>query len=119
MYADYLLNNYGQFLIVVFPFIVIFCFVKFTPVKQPFIVVGLASIIISPVYPLSIGGIFDIYELLPAFIISCIAIVIVSLLTKAPSEEITGNPIAKASTMALQHPSFCVGITNTSAQFKY
>ena len=36
-----------------------------------------------------IGGIFDIYELLPAFIISCIAIVIVSLLTKAPSEEIT------------------------------
>ena len=35
------------------------------------------------------GGILDFYELLPAFICSCIAIVIVSLLTKAPSREIT------------------------------
>ena len=35
------------------------------------------------------GGILDFYELLPAFVISCIAIVIVSLLTKAPSKEIT------------------------------
>lgn len=34
-----------------------------------------------------LGGIWDIYELLPAFIISCICIVIVSLVTKAPSEE--------------------------------
>ncbi len=34
------------------------------------------------------GGIFEIYELLPAFIISSIAIVIVSLLTKEPSKEI-------------------------------
>lgn len=36
----------------------------------------------------SLGGIFDIYELLPAFIISCIFILIVSLLTKEPSKEI-------------------------------
>ena len=35
------------------------------------------------------GGILDFYELLPAFVISCVAIVIVSLLTKAPSKEIT------------------------------
>ena len=35
-----------------------------------------------------IGGIFAIYELLPAFIISSVCIVVVSLLTKAPSKEI-------------------------------
>ena len=35
-----------------------------------------------------LGGAFGIYELLPAFIISSIVIVIVSLLTKAPSKEI-------------------------------
>jgi sodium/proline symporter len=35
-----------------------------------------------------LGGIFKIYELLPAFIISSIFIVVVSLLTKAPSKEI-------------------------------
>ncbi len=34
------------------------------------------------------GGIFDIYELLPAFIFSAICIVVVSLLTKAPSQEV-------------------------------
>ncbi len=35
-----------------------------------------------------LGGVFGIYELLPAFIFSAICIVIVSLLTKAPSKEI-------------------------------
>ncbi|MBQ8351548.1 MAG: sodium/proline symporter PutP [Clostridia bacterium] len=35
-----------------------------------------------------IGGIFAIYELLPAFLFSSICIVVVSLLTKAPSKEI-------------------------------
>ena len=35
-----------------------------------------------------LGGVFAIYELLPAFIISSICIVVVSLLTKAPSKEI-------------------------------
>ena len=34
------------------------------------------------------GGVFGIYELFPAFVISCIAILIVSLCTSAPSEEI-------------------------------
>lgn len=36
-----------------------------------------------------IGGIWNIYELLPAFLVACIFIVVVSLLTPAPSEEIT------------------------------
>ena len=35
-----------------------------------------------------LGGVFAIYELLPAFIFSCVCIVVVSLLTKAPSKEI-------------------------------
>ncbi len=35
-----------------------------------------------------LGGAFAIYELLPAFIVSAIVIVVVSLLTKAPSKEI-------------------------------
>jgi len=35
-----------------------------------------------------LGGAFGIYELLPAFIFSAICIVVVSLLTKAPSKEI-------------------------------
>ncbi|WP_249311756.1 sodium/proline symporter PutP [Congzhengia minquanensis] len=34
------------------------------------------------------GGIFAIYELLPAFIFSSLCIVVVSLLTKAPSDEV-------------------------------
>lgn len=35
-----------------------------------------------------LGGLFAIYELLPAFVFACIAIVIVSLLTKAPDAEV-------------------------------
>ena len=35
-----------------------------------------------------LGGAFDIYELLPAFIISAICIVVVSLCTPAPEQEI-------------------------------
>ena len=35
------------------------------------------------------GGVWNIYELLPAFIVACIFIVVVSLITPAPSEEIT------------------------------
>ena len=34
------------------------------------------------------GGILDIYELLPAFIVALIAIIAVSLATKAPEKEI-------------------------------
>ena len=35
------------------------------------------------------GGIWNFYELLPAFLVACIAIVVVSLLTGKPSKEIT------------------------------
>lgn len=35
-----------------------------------------------------IGGIFDIYELLPAFILALLANVLISILTKAPSKEV-------------------------------
>lgn len=35
-----------------------------------------------------LGGIWDIYELLPAFLFSCVCIVIASLLTAPPSQEI-------------------------------
>ena len=35
-----------------------------------------------------IGGAWNIYELLPAFIVASVMIVVVSLLTKAPSEDI-------------------------------
>lgn len=38
-----------------------------------------------------IGGAFAIYELLPAFIVSFIAIIVVSLLTAAPDESITAT----------------------------
>ncbi len=34
------------------------------------------------------GGILDIYELLPAFIVALVAIIVVSLVTKAPEKEI-------------------------------
>ncbi|MBO5010536.1 MAG: sodium/proline symporter [Clostridia bacterium] len=36
-----------------------------------------------------LGGAWDLYELLPAFIISSIAIIAVSLITKAPDKEVT------------------------------
>ncbi len=36
-----------------------------------------------------LGGAWDIYELLPAFIAATIAIIVVSLITKAPQKEIT------------------------------
>ena len=38
-----------------------------------------------------LGGIWDVYELLPAFIISSICIVVVSLLTKEPSREVQAD----------------------------
>ena len=38
-----------------------------------------------------LGGIWDVYELLPAFIISSICIVVVSLLTKEPNSEIQAD----------------------------
>ena len=49
---------------------------------------GAAMVFIWKLGISKLGGAFAIYELLPAFIISCIVIVVVSLLTKAPSKEI-------------------------------
>ena len=37
----------------------------------------------------NIGGIFKLYELLPGFVVSSLFIIVVSLMTKAPSQEIT------------------------------
>ena len=47
-----------------------------------------------------LGGIFKIYELLPAFIISSIVIVVVSLLTKTPDDE-TSNIFDEVKGMSL------------------
>ena len=49
---------------------------------------GAAMVFIWKLGIAKLGGIFAIYELLPAFIFSCICILVVSLLTKAPSREI-------------------------------
>lgn len=47
------------------------------------------------------GGVWAIYELLPAFIVSCLAIVIVSLLTEEPSVEIQAE-FEQARKLSLQ-----------------
>lgn len=49
---------------------------------------GAAMVFIWKLVISKLGGVFAIYELLPAFIFSSILIVAVSLLTKAPSSEI-------------------------------
>ena len=49
---------------------------------------GAAMVFIWKLLISKLGGAFSIYELLPAFIVSSIVIVIVSLLTPAPSKEI-------------------------------
>ena len=49
---------------------------------------GAAMVFIWKLLISKLGGVFAIYELLPAFIISSIAIVVVSLLTAPPSKEI-------------------------------
>ncbi len=49
---------------------------------------GAAMVFIWKLGISKLGGVFAIYELLPAFIVSCVFIVAVSLLTKEPSKEI-------------------------------
>jgi len=51
-------------------------------------VTGGVTVIIWNFFISKFGGIFAIYELLPAFILSSIVIVVVSLITGAPSKEI-------------------------------
>ncbi|AKJ94352.1 hypothetical protein TVD_02720 [Thioalkalivibrio versutus] len=46
-------------------------------------VVGAATVIL---WNLAEGGLFDVYELLPGFLLATVAIVVVSLLTGGPSE---------------------------------
>lgn len=49
---------------------------------------GAAMVFIWKLAISKLGGAFAIYELLPAFIVSSVVIVVVSLLTKAPSKQI-------------------------------
>ncbi|MBP3435216.1 MAG: sodium/proline symporter PutP [Clostridia bacterium] len=49
---------------------------------------GAAMVFLWKLVISKLGGVFAIYELLPAFIFSVICIVVVSLLTKAPSQEV-------------------------------
>ncbi|OQB16070.1 MAG: Sodium/proline symporter [Firmicutes bacterium ADurb.Bin193] len=49
---------------------------------------GAAMVVIWDTLGKTTGGVFKLYELLPAFIIACIFIVVVSLIDKKPSDEI-------------------------------
>ena len=51
-------------------------------------IVGAVMVIVWHNLIKPIGGVFGIYELLPAFLLSALAIVIVSLLTKEPSQAV-------------------------------
>ena len=51
-------------------------------------VTGGAMVFIWKLFVRQLGGYFDIYELFPAFVLSCLVIVIVSLFTEKPSKEI-------------------------------
>ena len=51
-------------------------------------VVGGAMVFIWKYLIAPMGGIFSVYELMPAFLLSLIAIIVVSLATKAPDERI-------------------------------
>lgn len=52
------------------------------------LIAGGASVFVWKYLIAPLGGAFAIYELLPAFIVGIVVIVVVSLLTKKPSEEI-------------------------------
>ncbi|MDR1565088.1 MAG: sodium/proline symporter PutP [Oscillospiraceae bacterium] len=51
-------------------------------------VVGGGAVFVWKLLIRDLGGYFDIYELLPAFLLSALAIVIVSLVTKKPKQEV-------------------------------
>ena len=51
-------------------------------------VVGGGMVFIWKLFIKPLGGVFGIYELFPAFVLSCLAIVIVSLLSEEPSPEV-------------------------------
>lgn len=52
-------------------------------------VVGAVTVAVWDALISPLGGVFAVYELLPAFVLSLIVIVVVSLVTEEPSEEIT------------------------------
>ena len=54
-------------------------------------VTGAATVIIWRELLRGFGGVFSIYELLPAFIVATVFIVVISLLTKEPSQEIVAE----------------------------
>lgn len=61
---------------------------------------GAAMVFIWKLALKPLGGVFAIYELLPAFLVSCLFIVVVSLLTKKPSKEIEAEfEMAKSGTI--------------------
>ena len=62
---------------------------------------GAVMVFIWKLFVRPLGGAWDIYELLPAFVFSCVCIVAASLLTKAPSKEITDDFDAARSNRAL------------------
>ncbi len=71
---------------------------------------GAATVFIWKLLISGLGGAFAIYELLPAFIVSSIAIIVTSLLTKAPDEDVvadfeaarSGAPLANAAEQAAE-----------------
>lgn len=54
-------------------------------------IVGGATVFIWKYLVRPLGGAWNIYELLPAFLLACAAIVVVSLLTKEPEQEIVAE----------------------------
>ena len=80
--------------------------------------VGTATVLVWHNLVKPLGGVFAIYELLPAFVLSLLAIVVVSLLTAPPSDEVlhefdhymdapadalVDGELIAAETMASQH----------------
>ena len=53
------------------------------------LVVGGVMVFVWKFVIAKLGGMFAIYELLPAFLCACVAIVVVSLIAPAPSKEVT------------------------------
>ena len=52
-------------------------------------IVGAVTVLVWNTFIAPLGGIFAIYELLPAFVLSLVSIIVVSLMTEEPSKEIT------------------------------
>ncbi len=52
---------------------------------------GAATVIIWSNFVAPLGGWFGVYELLPGFVVSLLVIIVVSLLTKEPSKEVTDD----------------------------